>query len=327
MDWKKIDRRTAISGASAAVIMAMLKGADAATRVPGALDASGKFAFAGNQSITPLIPDKLYRVGCVVHAERLSWLPADTAAFEPINLYLLVDGGNCVFMEMGPPVALPALKLAIETVVGDRKVWAAFSRNEADCIGNMGYILGTCREPTLLFGGAGGILEWINDPSVSMLEVRDFLGRIPIVTSKNGESRTIGSFDLSWFDAPLKQMLMTQWAFERNTGCLFTSESFGFRHMETIDSAPVIENTKNLPKAADVAREIVARVNWLREADYPEVAENIEKVFKTHDVQIIAPVHGCALKGRSVIAAHVKVAIDALNIARTIPDFEVASYV
>ena len=323
----KIDRRTAISGATAAVIMAMLKGADAATRVPGALDASGKYPFAGNQTITPLIPEKLYRVGCAVHAERLSWLPSDSTSFEPINFYMLTDESNCIFMEMGPPIALPALKSAIDTIVGDRKVWVNFSRNEADCIGNMGYILGTCREPTLLFGGAGGILEWINDPSVSMLEVRDFLGRIPIVTAKNGESRKIGSFDLTWFDAPLKQMLMTQWAFDQSTGTLFTSEAFGFRHMETIDSSPVIESAKNLPKPTEVAREIVARVNWLREAEFPEVASNIEKVFKAHDVQMIAPVHGCVLKGRNVIAAHVKVALEALKIAGSIPDSEVASYV
>jgi hypothetical protein len=57
----------------------------------------------------------------------------------------------------------------------------------------MGYVFGSCPQPTLLFGSAGGILEWVNDPAVSILEVRDFLGRIPIVEARNGAQRDIGA--------------------------------------------------------------------------------------------------------------------------------------
>ena len=130
---------------------------------PGA----GARAFAARQEIQAVVPDRLYRVGCVVKGERLSWLPQDIDGYEPLNAYLLMDDNDSVFMEMGSPVMLPAIQDALAKV-GSRKPWLWFSRNEADCIGNMGYLLAKANKPTLLFGSlAGGIFEWINDPAVS----------------------------------------------------------------------------------------------------------------------------------------------------------------
>lgn len=331
-----IDRRSVLKGATAGVIMAVLRGeaaiaatASAATtsRTRGALDAAGKRAFAANQTITPLVPERLYRVGCMVRAERLSWLPGDIDGFEPVNSYVLTDKDNVVFFELGLPIARPAMETAVATLAGDRKVWVDFSRNEADCIGNMGYVFGTCNSPTLLYGTAGGILEWINDPHVSELEVRNFLGRIPIESAKNGESKRIGELDFTWFDAGSKMMFMTQWAFEKSTGCLFTSDSFGWRHAKSADSPTIVDSAKGLPSVDTVARELVARMNWMREADYPEIIERFESIFKQYDVQMLAPVHGCVIKGREAVAAHVKLALNAMHAASKLPDTERMRYV
>lgn len=327
-----IDRRSVLKGASAGMIMALLRGADTyaaaaeAARVPGTLDGSSKRAFAANQTVTPLIPDRLYRFGCMVRAERLSWLPEDLDAYEPLNGYLMVDKDNAVFWEMGAPIMLPAIQSAIE-LIGERKVWLSFSRNEADCIGNMGYVLGTCKQPTMLYGTAGGILEWINDPAVDILEVRDFLGRIPLVSSKNGESRQIGAMDLSFMDAGSKMMLMTQWAYEKNTGTLFTSDSFGWRHCKAVDSPTVVDSAKGLPSVDTVAKELVARMNWMRESQYPELIDRFQSIFAKHDVQTIAPVHGCVIKGREAVKAHVKLAVDAMRAASKLADTERKQYV
>jgi hypothetical protein len=329
-----MDRRKVLAGASAAAVMALLRESYAASlpaaatgRLPGALDPGSRRAFSANQTITTLVPGRLYRVGCVVRTERLSWLAGDTDGFEPLNAYVLTDPDHCIFVDMGMPIALPAVQAALDTLVGERKVWVSYTRNEADCIGNMGYILGTCPDPTLLFGGAGGILEWINDPAVSMMEVRDFLGRIPIVGSKNGVRSDIGSFALNWFDAGYKQMLLTQWSFEASTGCLFTSDAFGFRHLADAESSPVVSSARNLPSVDAVARETVARMNWMRESSYPEVIERVGKIFRDNDVQIIAPVHGAVIKGREAVAAHVQLVLKALKAASGIVDQERTRYV
>jgi len=85
-----IDRRTLLGGASAGMVMALLRNSYAAglaeaaataaagaPHSPGGLGRESQRAFSANQTITTLVPGRLYRVGCVVRAERLSWLPAD----------------------------------------------------------------------------------------------------------------------------------------------------------------------------------------------------------------------------------------------------------
>ncbi len=333
-----VDRRVVLKGASTAMIMALLRGEHAAAgaagasggsadkRTPGALNETTTRVYAANQTVTPVIPDRLYRVGCLVRAERLSWLPADLDAYEPLNAYLLVDDKDVVFAEMGAPVMRPAIESAL-SLIGDRKVWVWFSRNEADCIGNMGYILGTCSNPTLLFGSGGGVLEWVNDPAVAITEVRDFLGRIPVEAARNGMSKRVGSLNFRFMDAGSKQMFLTQWAFEESTGTLFTSESFGFRHASAPGSPTVIESASQLPGRDVVAKELAARFNWMRESNYPEITDRFEQIFKDHDVQILAPVHGAVIKGKKAVDAHVKLALAALHAAARLPDTERLRYV
>lgn len=316
-------RRRVLGGMSAAAIMALLRDNHAV-----AFQAHDNFAFATAQAVHPLIPGRLYRIGCAVRAERLSWLPADIPGlFEPLNAYLLIDRENAVFIDMGAPIMLPAIRRAIETVVGSRRVWVSYTRNEADCIGNLGWILGSCPQATLLFGGAGGILEWINDPAVSITEVRDFLGRVPIVESRNGMTNQIGDLELQWLDAGVKQMLLTQWMFEPHTGCLFTSDSLGFRHLKAIDDTPIVESARGLPSTKLVAGELAARMNWLRGAEYPDLLARLATIFRERDVQMIAPVHGCIIRGRAAVRAHVERLLAGLRAASALTSEEETHYV
>lgn len=331
-----IDRRRILQGASVGMIMAVLAGTDTAVAAPasarkgaagGSPAPAGTTAYSSNQTITELVPGRLYRIGCVVKAERLSWLAKDIpGGYEAVSGYLLTDANNAVFFEMGLPIARPAIEKAVSTLVGNRKVYVDFSRNESDCIGNMGYILGTCKDPTLLYGTAGGILEWINDPHVSELQVVNFLGRIPIESAKNGETKKIGELEMSFMDAGSKMMLMTQWMYEKSTGCLFTSESFGWRHMTSPDAPVIVDSARGLPSVDTVARELAARMNWMRESSYQPIIDRFASLFKQYDVQMIAPVHGCVIKGREAVAAHVELAIAAMKAAAKLPDTERMQY-
>ena len=68
-------------------------------------------------------------------------------------------------------------------------------------------------------------------------------------------------------------------------------------------------------------------MNWMREARFPAVIERLESLFATHDVRMIAPVHGCVIRGREAVAAHLKLAVKALRIAGSLPDAERLRYV
>jgi flavorubredoxin len=319
-----INRRVVHKGATAAAIMAVLRGENtvaATQRHP-----NGTLPFAGNQTVTTLIPDRLYRIGCVVKAERLSWLAEDLNAFEPLNAYLFTDNDNCIFVDTGSAIMLPAIKSALDIIDG-RQVRVYFTRNEAETIGNLGFILGTCENPIMLFGSAGGILEWVNDPAVSILEVRNFLGRIAVENARNGVEQDIGSFGFKYMEAVTKQMGMTQWAYEKSTGTLFTACSFGWRHLSAVDDPTIVESGSNLPSVDAVAREMVAKCNWMPEAVFPERIEAFQKVFQDHDVQMLAPNHGRVIRGRKAVAAHVDLAVKAMHAASKLPDTERLQYV
>lgn len=326
---RDVDRRTVVKGAaSTAMIMALLRGGSAIASPAGSAETAsnpGTRAFSANQTLTTLIPDRLYRIGCMVRGQRLSWLPADIQGYEPLNAYLLTDKDNCIFVDTGSAIMLPAIKSALD-IIGNRKVWVYFTRNEAETIGNLGYVLGTFENPTMLFGSAGGVLEWVNDPAVSILEVRSFLGRIPVESARNGVSKAVGSFGFDFMEAVTKQMGMTQWAYEKSTGTMFTACSFGWRHAATADSGTVIESATDLPRVDVVAREMVAKCNWMREANFDERIVQFEQVFKDHDVQMLAPNHGSVIKGREAVSAHVKHAVRAMHAASKLPDTERLRY-
>jgi flavorubredoxin len=94
-----------------------------------------------------------------------------------------------------------------------------------------------------------------------------------------------------------------------------------------VDSPPVIESARGLPAVDTVAREIAERMHWLREASYPQLIEGMERIFAERDVRMIAPAHGCVIRGREAVTAHVRLAVQALRAAGRIVDRERARYV
>ena len=216
-------------------------------------------------------------------------------------------------MDAGAPIAQSAVKQALETVVGRRRVSVFPTRNEQDCIGNLGVLLALGTDARLLFGGGGGILEWVNDPRADPLETANFLGRTPIVPASNDSTMTVSPhITLRFYNAAVKQMLLTQWAYDENTKTLFTSEFFSWNHQRDADAPPVVTTVDDLPDPTTVANEIECRVNWLRGARVPDLHDDLRAIFEKCDVEVIAPIHGCVLQGREVVAAHCELAHEAL---------------
>ena len=267
----------------------------------------------GSDEITAIVPDVLYRVGTTVPVDHLSWVGAGRTGFDPQNAFVLIDGDEAVFIDTGPAIARDAIERALDEVVAGRRVSIFPTRNEAESIGNLGLLFARGRDARLLFGGGGGILEWVNHPDAPAAETRNFLGQVPIVPAANGTSMAIGErlvFD--WFDAPIKQMLLTQWAYERSTKTLFTSDFFTWVHQAHVTDPVVV--TEASPSVDDVAADIVSRINWLPGAHCPDVVTALREVFSTYAVETIAPDHGCVLSGAAAVAAHLELALRALDL-------------
>lgn len=263
--------------------------------------------------VVELVPELLYRIGTVVPAVDLTWMADAPGRYEPLNCYLVRTRREAIFLDTGSAVLRPQLAEAARTLVGDRSLWVFPSRNEFDCVGNLGYLLGLREDARLLFGGGGGILEWINDPAVDELESRSFLGRREIVLAPNGTTTEFADdVRFHWIDAPVKEMFLTQWAYEERTRTLFTSDLFGWSHLDH-PGAPIVAGAPGeLPELGAVVDELPRRVNWLPGACAPEVRAAFDEVVTGYDVEIIAPVHGQVLRGVDTVRRALADAGDAL---------------
>jgi hypothetical protein len=68
-------------------------------------------------------------------------------------------------------------------------------------------------------------------------------------------------------------------------------------------------------------------MHWMRGASYPDVLARFETIFAERDVQMIAPVHGCIIRGRAAVRAHVRLMLEAMRLASEIPSEEETRYV
>ncbi|GAB3430239.1 MBL fold metallo-hydrolase [Actinophytocola sediminis] len=254
-------------------------------------------------AVTELVPDRLFRIGTTVPVQDLTWAPDLPGRWEPLNCYLLRTPTAAIFLDAGPAIMRQELEKAVAELVGDRAVWIFPTRNEFDCIGNLGYLLGLRDDARLLFGGGGGILEWVNDPAADEAESRTFLGRREIVLARNG---TTTEFDdgvrFHWLDAPVKEMFLTQWVYEESTRTLFSSDFFGWSHLDSAHAPVVAKDPEDLPGRTAVLDELPRRVNWLPGASAPEVIEAYDRVADAYEVERIAPVHGRVLSGAATVA-------------------------
>jgi hypothetical protein len=272
------------------------------------------YAEIRDSDITALIPDLLYRVGSVVPADHLSWLPGDTSGFEPLNCYLYLQPDTAVFIDTNPAICRPAVEQALTQLAARRQVLVFPTRNEAECIGNLGYLLAKGRDARLLFGGGGGILEWVNHPDAPVGQVDNFLGVTPIDPAANGTSTAIGGLRFDWMNAAMKEMFLTQWAYEASTKVLFTSDFFGWNHLSGPDQPVTLEDPGLVPSAPAVATEIASRINWLPGAYCPELLAAYDDILQQLDVAMIAPVHGAVIAGPAAVERNIAVAREALGL-------------
>jgi hypothetical protein len=68
-------------------------------------------------------------------------------------------------------------------------------------------------------------------------------------------------------------------------------------------------------------------MNWMRGATYPDVLARFETLFRERDVQMIAPVHGCVIRGRAAVRAHVQRMLEGMRAASALPSLEETRHV
>jgi flavorubredoxin len=177
------------------------------------------------------------------------------------------------------------------------------TRAEYDTVGNLGAIHSAMGVSNLLGGGAVNIYDGYNEvPGFASVWDR----RLQLARVLPGEGIGIGAIPgrLLALSAPIR-VLATHWVYDSETRTLFTSDMFGHALLSEPTASPVMESIDHKTGGGRVVKQhLEAKFAWLRDADTAPVAAALAEVFERRQVDVIAPAHGCVLRGRRVVLRH-----------------------
>jgi flavorubredoxin len=258
-----------------------------------------------------LIPDRLYRIGGMLPLDgRISWVPRDLGGYQPSNCYLVLDGKEATLIDTGPAALEREVVEQLKSVLPEGAHLTVFvTRLEPEGLGNIGPIQAAIGIDNIITGGVPNMFDsWNEIPGfVELWSNRsDWLGdRTFMERVATGESIPMsGSDRLLVLPAPLR-ILATFWVYDPVTRALFTTDVFGHTSVAGPDD-PVVRSS---PAEDDTTYEsarahVLAKFPWIPEAQLGPVDAKLSAIFAERQVDLIAPMHGCVLRGEELIAKH-----------------------
>lgn len=251
-------------------------------------------------AVLSLVPDRLYALGAAVPNDgAITWLPAGAGRYVPLNAYLLTEGRKGILVDTSFP-------LIEQTIVEGARgfdlddVEVVLTRNtEFDSVGNAEPLLGVL--PITRMYGHFNPSEWIYFRSGT--GPADAAGRFESVVFSDDQVLTLApGRKVSVINARLK-LLATAWLYDHATKVLFSSDTFS--HALAASPAERIVTTANdRTTQAEVHEHMMLKFDWLQDAETEPLCAFLDEVFRTYDVQTIAPSHGCILEGADVVQRH-----------------------
>jgi flavorubredoxin len=247
--------------------------------------------------VLTLVPDRLYALGtCIENDGRISWLTPDAGGYEPLNVYLLTEGGNGLVIDsqvaaIGDTVEAQARQFSLDhvTMLLTRCV-------EFDSVGNAERLFQAL--PVRVLYGHYPPEEWVyirtDRPATVPYESR--------MMSKH-DTITLGpERDVAVLPAPLR-LLACAWLYDAATSTLFTSDGFSHARAQDPSQRVVTEETDDTT-LEDVLGHLACKYDWLETANTGHPRRMLDEVFAQYEVDTIAPVSGCVLSGRTVVERH-----------------------
>jgi hypothetical protein len=223
-------------------------------------------------------------------------------------------------IDTGLPVHWPEIEAALaQTVAGTTRRRMMNTRREQDCMANIGALVrrfGIAEVPYV------GVLNPVEMTDV--LENDEAEARIAAMSQARairievGQVVDVGRLRIEPLRVQLR-LLATNWFFEHTTRTLFTSDSFGFLTRATPD-APLVRAPGEAPiAAADIARMLSAKFDWLLGIDPAPILADLDAIFGARRVERICPGYGCVIEGADAVADAVARMKDAIALLAAQP--------
>jgi flavorubredoxin len=256
-----------------------------------------------------ILPGRLWALGDVIPLDgSVTWAPAD-GGYQPLNSYLVRNGDDALLVDSGPKIHEQVLMDQLEALLAPgSRVTVFITRAEFDCMGGLPAVAARYEIERILTGGSQSPLDDLVDiPRFGEAwNRRVALGKSVIVgLTMPGDLQAFedaGGLDVI---APALRVLATFWGYHRPSRTLFTTDVFGHTSIvDPSDARVIVAAEDDTVTPESVRRHLLAKYFWLPQANPSAILENLRRIFGEREIDVIAPSHGCVLRGRDVVRRH-----------------------
>ena len=262
---------------------------------------------------TELVPGRLFRLGGLAEiGDGISWVAKGVTGYEPINCYLLLEEGGALLVDTGVPLHKQTVAAQLDGLIGRERATQIFlTRFEADCLGNMPTLTADFRISAVNGGGNLNPFDFFDDLSTDEQLRHDYqVEKVRI--HPGGAVEVAPGRTVELVVTPLR-LLTTFWGYDAATKTLFTSDSFGHAQVATASTTPVIDSSNDTITLDQVREHLLTKFEWLRGAETEPLIEEVDRIFQSHPIDIIAPTTGSVLMGRDVVERHIAMVMTVLG--------------
>lgn len=261
-------------------------------------------------SLHTIIPGTLFAATGWLRADArsVSWIPPGLPGFLPVSAYALRDGAEWMVVDTGLPVHWPAIEAALaQTLAGTTRRRMINTRREQDCMANLRALVAAFGITEVPYVGVLNPLDLAGMIEADEAHARiEAMAPVRAIRIEVGQAVELGRLRLEPLRVQLR-LLATNWFYEHTTRTLFTSESFGFLTRAAPGEALVRAPSEAPIAAADIARMLSAKFDWLIGVDPAPILADLDAIFAARRVDRLCPCYGCVIEGAEAVAqAHAR---------------------
>jgi len=238
---------------------------------------------------------------------RVSSYPASARGFSVANCYLLTQNDAALLIDTGFGKDEPAIRAQIESLIPPRLPLSLFPLrlNEFMSINNVETFAGHFNVEQCYTSNIDAAL-WFDFGA--KVDGRSTLESMRVTAVTRADTIELGKRGraIDVMQAPIR-LIATRWLYDQVTRTLFSSDLFTHVWRERADG-PWIVTADDDATTPGALRSFMlnTRYWWLEGAPTDSIRRGIDAVFGKYDVETIAPGYGCILRGREVVARHVR---------------------
>jgi flavorubredoxin len=256
-----------------------------------------------------IVAHKLYALGaCAPLDGRVSWAPHLDGRHQAISCYLLKEDDEALLIDTGVPAHASVVLQQLERLVSPGSPLRVFlTRPELDAVANLSSIREIYEVRYVMAGGSINPFDGFDDAT----STRRASGLLSVVRTSGldlAQGRQIRII------VPLLRFLPSYWPFDVQTRTLFTSDIFGHTDQAGAMAPEVISSlSHDVTTRESVAEHLFCKFWWLPGSKTQQIMDDLTSIFSTLDPEIVAPGHGCVLKGKDVVQRHLNLLLEVLE--------------